>query len=168
MSEGVNMGSGYRKKCPKCGFEFFSSSGVGFLFPMVYEKTVQKAKEGELGEELREFFAEYKDGAINAERVTLCCEKCGNLSCDMDLTMYVPNDKKAKENTHGRWSVAFDFERVDYVTTTDLERFYDEYTKYPHKCDKCGGTMRILKGNEELSCPKCKVPLETADIILWD
>ena len=60
------MGTGYTRKCPKCGFEFHSSTGVGFLFPKVYAETVQKAKEGELGEELKSFFAEHKDGAINA------------------------------------------------------------------------------------------------------
>ena len=43
-----------------------------------------------------------------------------------------------------------------------------EYAKYPHKCDKCGGTMRILKEDDEIVCPECKVPLETADIIMWD
>lgn len=162
------MGRGYTKKCPKCGFEFHSWTGVGFLFPKVYTETVQKAKDGELGEELRNFFVEHKDGAINVENVTICCEKCGNLGCAMDLTMYVPNGKKQDKIAHGRWSVAFEFEGADYVSPTDLDEYFVEYAKYPHKCDKCGGAMRVLKEDEEIVCPECKEPLETVDIIMWD
>lgn len=162
------MGTGYTRKCPKCGFEFHSSTGVGFLFPKVYAETVQKAKEGELGEELQTFFADHKDGAINAKRVVVCCEKCGNLGCATDLTMYVPNNRKPEKIEHGRWSGAFGFEGADYVSWTDLDEYFVEYAKYPHKCDKCGGTMRILKEDDEIVCPECKVPLETADIIMWD
>ncbi len=166
------MGTGYTKKCPKCGFEFHSSTGVGFMFPQVYAEAVQKAKEGVLGEEIQNFFNEHKDGALNAEFVTLCCEKCGNLSNDMDLTMYIPSAKKPAKINHGRWSVAFEFEGADYVDWTDLEKYYDEYAKYPHKCEKCGGPMRCISENEvedeDLLCPECKAPLETVGEVWWD
>ena len=104
----------------------------------------------------------------NAKRVVVCCEKCGNLGCATDLTMYVPNNRKPEKIEHGRWSDAFGFEGADYVSWTDLDEYFVEYAKYPHKCDKCGGTMRILKEDDEIVCPECKVPLETADIIMWD
>jgi hypothetical protein len=96
------------------------------------------------------------------------CEKCGDLGCATDLTMYVPNNRKPEKIEHGRWSDAFGFEGADYVSWTDLDEYFVEYAKYPHKCDKCGGTMRILKEDDEIVCPECKVPLETADIIMWD
>ena len=115
------MGSGCKGKCPKCGFEFRSSTGVGFMFPSVYAETVQMAKNGELGDEICNFFLEHENGAINAERVTLCCEKCGSLSNGQDLTMYVPKSKEPGKIEHSRWSVAIPFEEADYVTWMDLK-----------------------------------------------
>lgn len=162
------MGSGATRKCPKCGFEFRSSEGVGFLFPMEYAETVEKAKNGEFGEQLQIFLVEHKDGAINTEKVTLCCEECGNLSGGMDLTMYVPNNKKPDSINRQQWSVAFHFEGADYVSPMDLKEHYVEYAKYPHKCEKCGGKMRVIKKEKEFVCPECKVPLKTTGVIHWD
>lgn len=162
------MGTAYTERCPKCGFEYHSSTGVGFMFPMVYVETVKKAKEGDLGKDLQDFFKEHKDGAINAEFVDLCCKECGHLSGGMDLTMYIPNKKKPETIKHGRWTVGMSFEDVDYVDWLDLEKYYTEYAQYPHKCEKCGGSMKILKNNEELKCPYCKVPLEITNTINWD
>ena len=84
------MGTGFRYECQKCGFKFSQMNGTGFLFPSVYAKTVQRAKNGELGEEIQQFFEEHPDGAVNAENVTLCCNSCGILATKMDLTMYIP------------------------------------------------------------------------------
>ena len=91
------MGSGCTMKCPQCGYEFGRSEGVGFMFPMVYQELVQKAKNGELGEEIKLFFSEHPDGAINADRTTLVCNECGNLSGDYDLTMYISNGEKREK-----------------------------------------------------------------------
>lgn len=162
------MGSGCKGKCPKCGFEFRSSTGVGFMYSSIYAETVQMAKSGELGDEICNFFREHENGAINAESVTLCCEKCGRLSNGKDLTMYVPKSKKHEKNEHGRWSVAKPSEEADYVFCTDLEEFYDEYAKYPHKCEECGGNMKIIKDDKELLCPKCRIPLEPTFLFFWD
>jgi len=57
---------------------------------MVYSDTVEKAKKGELGKEMRTFFRQHSDGAIDAESVTLLCDSCGNLCQGMNLTMYIP------------------------------------------------------------------------------
>ena len=88
------MGSGLVMRCPKCGYEFSRMEGIGMLFPMAYEETVQKAKVGELGEELKLFFEKNPHGALNVEQVTLCCDQCGALSNNMDLTMYIPKDSR--------------------------------------------------------------------------
>ena len=162
------MGSGCTKTCPKCGFEFYSSTGVGFMFPKVYAETIKKAKDGELGTVLQNFFKDHVDGALDVEYVNLCCEKCGQLDVGMDLTMYIHKRKKPEKIEHGRWSVAAPFEGAEYVSWSDLERYYDEYAKYPHKCVKCGGNMKILKDDAEMLCPECKVPLETTNFIMWD
>ncbi len=162
------MGSSCTKKCSKCGFEHVSSTGVGFRFPIVYVETLQKAKDGELGKELYEFFKDHPDGAINAAYVDLCCEACGYFSGDMDLTMYIPNENKPEKIRHGRWTVGSSFEETDYVSWWDLEKYYSEYAPYPHRCEKCGSKMRILKEGEEMLCPECKIPLDTVAEILWD
>ena len=150
------MGAGYSKMCPKCGFEFESLEGIGFLFPLVYKETVEDAKRGKLGDKIKEFFQEHEDGAINAERVTLCCDKCGCLSMDKDLTMYIPTEDGVP------------FEDLEYLTKNDLDMYYEEYAKYEHRCDECGGTMRILDKNEDMLCPECKIPMVEEQIICWD
>ena len=162
------MGSGYKKICPKCSFEFSSYTGVGFLFPKVYAETVQKAKEGKLGQELQIFFEEHNNGAINAEKVTLCCERCGHLANGKDLTMYVPKNNEQGAISHGNWCVAIPFEGAEYVSGSDLEEYYEEYASYPHKCEECGGKMHIVGDGEDLFCPQCKVPIETSEVYMWD
>ena len=148
------MGYGSEMKCPKCGFEFFSRTGVGFSFPTVYEETVQKAKSGKLGEEAQAFFKEHSDGSINAEYVTLCCDECGELFTGQDLTMYAPKYGYIMRNS--------------YVFEDDLERYYSEELKYPHKCEKCGGSAHVVDSEETLLCPRCKVPMEAFGSICWD
>lgn len=162
------MGAVYKKTCIKCGFEFNTHTGGGFLFPLVYKETVQKAKDGELGKELQNFFSEHADGAVDVNYVVLCCEECCHLNNDMDLTMYIPKTKKPTMNAHGRWSVAMPFEGAHYVDLSDLEEYYTEFAKYPHKCEKCGGKMKKIDDDEKLKCPKCKVPLKTESVYLWD
>ena len=153
------MGSGYRLKCNKCGYSFMCMNGIGKLFPTVYSDTVQRAKDGELGTEIKQFFADHPDGAINAEKVTLCCDSCGKLCNDQDLTMYIPK-KECVTTTH---------KESGYVAVNDLKEFYEEYAKYPHKCSECGGEMHVVTDDEVVMCPKCKNPLEsTKEFIMWD
>ena len=162
------MGSGRELKCPKCEYNFWERFGVGMLFPWEYARTVQDAREGKLGEEIQTFFAEHEEGAIRAAYVTLCCDKCGALKTGQDLTMFVPKDNKTVQSEHSRWSVAASFEGAKYVDDMDLDEFYNEYMKYPHKCDECGSSMHIVKGRESLKCPKCRTKLEVAGFINWD
>lgn len=163
------MGTGYRYKCKKCGYTFSQMNGVGLLFPAVYAETIQRAKEGELGGQMQQFLEEHPDGAVNAENATLCCNSCGALTTDLDLTMYIPKRNCTSKVKNTRWSVGISFEGHEYVTPADLEKFYEEYAKYPHKCEKCSGEMSVMRDDEELVCPECKIPLSPkADIIMWD
>ncbi len=162
------MGSGCRYKCLKCGYSFTATNGVGFLFPVIYEETVHKAKAGELGEEIKTFFEEHTNGAINAENVTLCCNECGKLTQGQDLTMYLPDYESHNDSEHGIWNVEMPFERVSYVTNWDLEEHYKEYARYRHKCSECGGNMHIVSDEEQLMCPKCTIPFDKAERLMWD
>ena len=152
------MGESIKKKCPKCGYEINCSEGGGYLFPIVYDETVEKAKSGELGEKLQTFFKEHEEGMINAEDVTLCCEECGHIAVDQDLTMYIPSEIENDKD------VDFDDEYWPML----IPRNYEVYSVYPHKCDKCGGNMRCVSMRSQLLCPKCRISLEDEMGIMWD
>jgi len=152
------MGSGLVMRCPKCGYEFSRMEGIGMLFPMAYEETVQKAKVGELGEELKLFFEKNPHGALNVEQVTLCCDQCGELSIDKDLTMYISKNSKDPHVS----------DNDKYIFEEELKRDYLEVMKYPHKCGKCGGDMHRVNSDEILKCPECKVKMEEVTKICWD
>ncbi len=162
------MGEGYTKTCDKCGYTFSCYEGVGFLFPMVYKETVQKAKAGKMGKTLKNFFDEHPDGAIEVVAVTLCCDKCGDLRGGIDLTMYIPKGEIPERSKDDCWCPTFPFSGEEYVTGSELEEYYEKYADYPHKCGKCKGRMHVVKDSRTLLCPNCKEPLRTTDTIMWD
>ena len=157
------MGRGSIKKCHKCGYEIHCFNGIGMLFPLAYEETVQKAKDGEFGENIEVFYRKHEDGAINAERVTLCCDGCGFLTNEEDLTMYIPKSLDSKEFT-GKTKEEMDLIKKGQSNPSPwneiLKECYDEYEKYDHICKKCGEKMRVVGEGEELRCPICKTVLD--------
>ncbi len=170
------MGTGYNCKCNKCGYEIHANLGVGFMFPKVYAETVERMKTGKLGKQAKKFFEEHPDGAIECETVIAKCLHCGLCGPVPNLTMYIPKPDYDPTNAEpkGRWSVAFPFEGADYVSLMDLEKYYDEYEKFNHRCPECGGKAEIIPDFEKqlndgtLKCPKCDGLMEMQDIIMWD
>lgn len=167
------MGQGYKMVCPKCGYEFNASFGVGMMFPAVYDETIQEGKRGELGEELQKFLLEHPDGAINASYVVSMCKKCGWLENIMDLSMYLPKNGFKPNKAKVRWSVAYPGTGIEYVAPWDLsnKEHYELFAKYPHKCKRCGGDVEIFKEKERnyFRCPHCKIRLQdTGAILCWD
>lgn len=134
------MGLGYTMRCPKCHYVFTNNLGIGFMYPIVKREVTEKAKIGKMGKTLKRFFDENPAGSLDISKVTLCCEKCGNLFGDMDLTMYVQRDGQ---------------EMI-------------KYKDFPHRCGKCRGRARIMEEDDVLMCPKCKIPLEKINSIMWD
>ena len=163
-----DMGSGSIYECHKCGFKFDQMNGVGFLFLAIYAKTVQRAKDGELGAQIQKFFEEHPEGAVNVENVTLCCNSCGALTTAEDLTMYIPKKDFPSKVKTMRWTVGIPFVGCEYVMAGELADYYEEYAKYPHKCCKCSAEMHVVKDDEALYCPECKTPLISKGIIRWD
>ncbi len=86
------MGSGYSLKCRKCGYEFSANLGVGFMFPLAYQETMEAGKAGKLGKEVKRFLEEHPDGVMDCSSVILQCSECGALGCGPDLSMYVPGE----------------------------------------------------------------------------
>lgn len=158
------MGQGISVKCNKCGYSFDACTGVGMLFPSVYQENVEKMKRGELGQEGKEFFEKYPNGVINSEQAVAKCRKCGNYDIVDDLTMYKP-----KEGVKVPDEVAYIFE-------DDIKEAYEKYMDYPHVCSKCGGHTKVYKSfakkamKGELSCPKCDgfMMMDFSQMVMWD
>ena len=117
------------------------------MFPEVYEETVQQAKLGELGAELKKFFDEHPDGAIDVSYALGLCKTCGELYTVKDLSMYLPKDDFSPAKRQSHWSVAAPFTGAEYVSPTDLKEHYELFAKYPHEC-KCGGEMKIFNEDD--------------------
>lgn len=177
------MGRGFTLQCRKCGYEASGDLGVGFLFPMVYQETMEAARAGKYGEIIRQFLEDHPDGVLNTENVFLQCTGCGELAFGQDLSMYArKTDVQRKE--HGRWSVAFPFEEADYVYPMELERENTyEFVAWGNICAKCGKPMKPFSAGNllckktsygeigeqtEVFCPKCKEPLYVAGMMMWD
>lgn len=166
------MGRGFIGECPDCDFKIFANYGAGFLYPQVYSDTIENIKNGELGEEIKAFFEEHGDAAIDAGSTVLLCEECGNIEVGDDLTVYLPVEGKMKDEERGRWSVAFPAEGYKFVTPWDLREKgqYKKIMEYSHKCSKCQGNMKIISEKEfkKLKCPKCHKKLKVDGDVLWD
>jgi len=170
------MGTFYRIHCKKCGYEKHVGFGTGFLFPEVYEKTVSAAKKGELGEALKKFFAQNPDGVIDVSNVIAVCPKCKNIEEVKDLSMYLPKKdvSQREKNLNRRWSVAMPFYEKSYVIPWELKEKYNLYEKYPHKCKKCGGDVKIFDEESienfsgKCKCPRCNNKIEMQFAGMWD
>ena len=71
---------------------FSAMTGIGRLFPKIYEETVKKMRSGKYGDECKKFFKEHPDGAVNCEKELLICEECGVPKTEMNLSLYLPKE----------------------------------------------------------------------------
>ena len=158
------MGTFMEFKCKKCEYKVSASFGVGFLFPQVYEETIQATKNGELGEKIQKFLQENPDGAIDASNVLSVCYNCGNAEIVKRLSMYLPkeNISRIEDDSNRRWSVGMPFYGAKYVDPFDLKKDYKFVLKYPHRCKNCGNKVKIFneKNVKEMKCPKCDSIME--------
>lgn len=151
-----DMGAGKIYNCKKCGYEFTEMNGIGYLFPMEYQECIEKGRNGEYGDEIKNFLAEHPDGALNCEKISLVCEDCNELMTDYDFTMYLP-----KKNIR--------ITKDSYFMPDELKAGFAKYKDYNHKCEKCGGSMCRLNSRKTLKCPDCGELLETSpNLLMWD
>ena len=175
------MGTGYLLKCRKCGYEFSANLGVGFMFPLASQETVEAGREGKLGKEVKKFLEGHPDGALDCSTVILQCSECGELESGPDLSMYVPGEDSPAPSS-GNWTVAYPHEGSSYVTPWDLVK-YKLFALYDHRCRRCKGKMKIIKEEEfkklicgddfdnhptKMICPKCREPLWLGEIMMLD
>ena len=150
----------YRCKNPECDFSLDFSDGIGMLYPVHYQKTVEEMKKGKMGKVLKDFFDEHPDGAVNIENAIVQCSKCKKCEVRKNLTMYIPDPKIKKKKK----AELKDYVSISYPDDDD----YIEYAKYPHKCGYCGGEMNIIDRENFKICPICGAGLIEEEVGFWD
>ena len=90
------MGNGYALKCNNCGFEIDVMLGRGFLYPSVCQDLIEKAKNGEFGEEYRRIVVSNPHSVIDGNKELYACKKCGDLKVEENLSIYTPKEVTSK------------------------------------------------------------------------
>lgn len=121
------IGEGYGWECKKCGAYFEDEFiTLGYYYGL---KHVNKIREGEFGEDLKNALALIPDDKIWVFRDSYKCPHCNNLRVDTHISTSRPSFN-------------------EYVVK-----------KYEHHiCDRCSHEMRELTNmerNHRLICPKC-------------
>lgn len=163
------MGNGLKLEC-KCGFELTASLGIGFLYPMVCEKTLQSIKDGAYGEELKDLANNTPNVAVHHEASLFLCDHCGDIVVEEEIDLCTPI-KKRKGNQ--KFCSVIDYpEDITYVMRCDIGDTYKVIHSVEHKCSKCGNPLRVIKQTPKvlnsLKCPKCKELLSIGQAYLWD
>ena len=166
------MGRGIGLKCSKCGNEYSANTGIGFLYPQVYQKTLEDIKNGKYGKEWKDLALSEDLVAVDAESYLYICGECGHWDVEKGLSLYIPNDvNELMKKEYGDKTVKQRGE-VPYVMSDDLRNDYHLLKGWDHKCPKCGASMHMATRSEETSipCPACgAAPVEGyTDLIRWD
>ena len=164
------MGIGLNFKCQKCGKEYRVMRGVGMMFPLTYERTMEAIKEGRYGEQWKQIVTETSYAAVNAEKEVYLCSSCGSWRTERNLSLYRPNDPEQIRTKQYGIKTVEEWGDVPYVDRDDLKRDYKLIKAFPHKCGKCGKRMRKAKEAEikKLPCPRCGTVNSSNGILLWD
>ena len=143
--------------------------GIGFLFPRVYQETVEAIEAGKYGQEWKELFEKTPGAAINAEMEFYTCPYCGGFANEPNLTIYAPDDPEISKVHTEPFSIAHPAEGSEYVTPYELSENYRRVKAFVHKCPECGKRMHRYRREDQLKCPECKAgTMEMGDFILWD
>ena len=163
------MGEGHEIKCKNCGNEYAVTTGIGIAFPIVYEETVERIRDGEYGEELKDLFLSKPYLAVNCENDLFVCD-CGHWVTEENLDIYEPIEEELKRKRESAGAIH------GYVMWEDLKEDYKLIRHHVHVCPECGKEMKRIKRPDYyvrtygLKCPECgtknKAGYETR--ILWD
>ena len=163
------MGSGRIFTCPGCGRLLRFSFGVGWMMPG--PALLKRRKDVD---DVLDFSERYPDGYVVYERVVKRCKNCGNLSNDMDLSMYVM--KSPVRHAHHFVQVLGNNISLEEARSGKYKKYKDHLAP----CQRCGCTEweafdepglkeEMEKGN--ICCPDCGKVL-TADMMtgyyMWD
>lgn len=173
------MGMDLACSCKKCGYRFEAAVGVGWLYPKVYVKTVAEMKEGKFGEQGKEFFEAFPNGAITCENIVVQCNDCGQLMTVPELALYVPKEgyDPAKQERKVPWLSGFSGKGYDYVPFSETSENYQLFERYDHRCIYCNGHTSVVPGFTEnmaegidrhVQCPECGSMMKIYITACWD
>lgn len=137
----LTMGDGRIYRCNRCGHEEQVSSGIGFMFPQLYQDVVTKIRKGKYGREWKEVFESRPGAAVDARTELYVCPECGNCVQDLNLSLYEPMFPDAGKKERGIFSSANPAEGIEYVMPMELEREYRRIRIYVHRCPECKTRM---------------------------
>ena len=161
------MSEWYVLHCNRCDYKFTASFGIGLDFPFVYKETRRAAKEGKFGEELQKFLTENLEGAIDVSKAISMCKKCGRLENIQIFGMYLPEEGFSLNKTIGNLLIPEPFTDYGYICARNAEVKYKLVAKYPHKCNRCGGEVKIFLEMpfKYFECPYCHRTMNLKEFI---
>ena len=163
------MGDGMVFRCDHCDHVEQVSSGIGFMFPQLYQDVVKKIRKGKYGREWKEVFESRPGAAVDVRMELYVCSECGNCVQDLNLSLYELMFPDAGKKERGIFSSANPAESMEYVMPSELEREYRRIRIYAHMCPKCKNRMHQYRTGELLKCPKCKeVRMYNSGMYMWD
>lgn len=154
-----------RHLCRKCKYEVIHFMGHGAFFENEYEETLEDARKGVLGPELKKFLEEYPNGAIDVEGSIGRCMNCGEYQTVQNLSMYLPPEGvDPNEDLYSERMLIPDLSKevqphLPCFDRDELQRNFRFHANYPHKCKKCGGDLMLLDDSTVLVCPKCRIKM---------
>ena len=165
------MGEGIGFKCSRCQKEYGAFWGIGFMFPIEYEKEMRAAKAGKYGAEWKNLTKGEKYVAIDASSHVYVCGKCGYWNVEPNRSLYVPKNPEALRIKY-KMECGKKLESRKSVMPCDLAEDYRILKRRMHKCGKCGSIMRRIRNVKriQLPCPYCGgAPEESGENrIIWD
>ena len=165
------MGQGYKFSCNECGFSVSASLGIGFLYPNVCEKILDKMKEGAFGEEIKEAANTIPGVAVHQKSSVFICDKCRSWRVDDLIDLCVPikegNTKKR------RFRIANESPNlVTYVMDCDIGDTFEILHSVELTCNCCNSKMRDVKESGfsllKLKCPECQKKIDITESYFWD
>jgi len=164
------MGEGYSYTCKICNHKYWVTTGVGMMYPMVYQDTLNAIAKGKYGSKLKELFNSTPYAAIDAANTVYICGECCSWELARNLTLYAPNNPDdIPQKQYGIKTVA-EWGHVPYVMPWNLEEEYHIVKRHYHHCSKCGKRMHKASSTElvNLPCPKCGSANHADGTIDWD
>ena len=130
-------------RCADCGYEKTFWSGIGMLYPKVYEEEIAKAKAGGYGQELAALIEQYPEGELDISYKTYVCPKCGSFRHMKKLDYYETGGYGFRRDPEDEGPVPaiHEVRRVPKCRTCGVDRIEMDV--------ECGEENIILK------CPKC-------------
>lgn len=127
----------YLYECTNCHEMESFWNGVGMMFPSVYEDLKKQCLEGRYGEEIKQLFAEYPQGAIDGSENVYYCPECQDWHQTPCLDFFVPAFESG--DTINREKESDSPEVLDCVMPWELHsKEYKLIRKYKHTCPHCG------------------------------